>query len=212
MQSLTDKPPPRLDEALSQVRASPSSSNVTFTVHFEPYQLYPDFPESTDQAQWYLENKHNGNRDAQAAYRSHMSGLFAPLGTTPRFDAPMGNTLGAHRVLQAVQDRQGADAADRLLDALYEAYFVRGRHPAADETLVEACVEAGLSREEAERLVGDRQDGERDVKDRLRSVAMDVDAVPVVVVEGRKRDVTLTGAKEVSQYVKALETIVKDSS
>jgi predicted DsbA family dithiol-disulfide isomerase len=38
-----------------------------------------------------------------------------------------------------------------------------------------------------------------------------VDAVPHIVFEGRKRDITLTGAKEVDEYVKALELIFKES-
>jgi hypothetical protein len=32
-----------------------------------------------------------------------------------------------------------------------------------------------------------------------------VDAAPHIVIEGRKRDITLTRAKEVDQYVRALE-------
>jgi predicted DsbA family dithiol-disulfide isomerase len=41
---------------------------------------------------------------------------------------------------------------------------------------------------------------------------MDIDAVPTVVIEGRRRDLTLTGLKEVSEYIKAMETISKESS
>jgi predicted DsbA family dithiol-disulfide isomerase len=36
-----------------------------------------------------------------------------------------------------------------------------------------------------------------------------VDAVPVVVVEGARKDVTITGAQSVKDYVKALREIVK---
>ncbi len=38
-----------------------------------------------------------------------------------------------------------------------------------------------------------------------------IDSVPYVVVEGKRRDFTLQGAKEVEEYVKALEQVVKES-
>ena len=39
-----------------------------------------------------------------------------------------------------------------------------------------------------------------------------VDAVPYIIMEGKRRDVTLEGAKEVEEYVKALQQIIKESS
>lgn len=38
-----------------------------------------------------------------------------------------------------------------------------------------------------------------------------IDSVPYMVVEGRRRDFTLEGAKEVAEYLKALEQIAKES-
>ena len=38
-----------------------------------------------------------------------------------------------------------------------------------------------------------------------------IDAVPYVVIEGKRRDFTFQGAKEVSEYVKALEQVIKES-
>ena len=37
-----------------------------------------------------------------------------------------------------------------------------------------------------------------------------VDSVPYVVFEGRRRDFTLVGAKEVDEYVKTLEQVAKE--
>jgi predicted DsbA family dithiol-disulfide isomerase len=39
-----------------------------------------------------------------------------------------------------------------------------------------------------------------------------VDSVPYIVFEGKRRDVTLVGAKEVEEYERALETIVRESN
>ncbi len=37
-----------------------------------------------------------------------------------------------------------------------------------------------------------------------------IDAVPYIMIEGQRRDLTLEGAKEIPEYVKALEQIAKE--
>ncbi len=39
-----------------------------------------------------------------------------------------------------------------------------------------------------------------------------VDSVPFVMIEGKRRDVTIQGANEVEDYEKALRQIVKESN
>ena len=38
-----------------------------------------------------------------------------------------------------------------------------------------------------------------------------VDSVPYVVLEGKRRDFTLEGAKEVEEYVKEMEKLAKET-
>ena len=38
-----------------------------------------------------------------------------------------------------------------------------------------------------------------------------IDSVPYVVFEGKKRDFTLEGAKEVEEYVKVMQQVAKES-
>lgn len=140
-----------------------------------------------------------------------MTSLLEPHGVKLNFTGKMGNTLHAHRVIQQVQQDKGPEVTGRLVEGLYRRYFEEAKHPSADETLVEACVDAGIGEDEAKKLVEDKEAGLRDAKARLREVAMDCDAVPVVMVEGKRRDITLTGAKEVKDYVKAMETVIKES-
>ena len=202
--------PSRLDEALAKVRAT--SPPVTFTPHYTSYTIHPDLPSSTPKSEWYLEKIHNSNPAAQEAYQANMSARFAPYGITLSFSGDIGNTLPAHRVIQYFQGSKGEETAGKILDGMYRRYHCEAKHPAGDEALIEACVEAGIPEEEAKDVVGDKDKGLRDVEQEIRSVGMDVDAVPVVVVEGKRRDITLTGAKEVDAYVKALETVIKESS
>ncbi|KAF5651188.1 hypothetical protein F52700_93 [Fusarium sp. NRRL 52700] len=203
----------RLDEALAQFRSSNSSSSICFKLHFASYQPNPSRPKTIpDRAAYALHKKHNDNREAQKIFEEHMLSLAQPLKLPISFTGPTGNSFPGHRVIQQVQESQGAEVTNKLVDAVFRLYFAEGRHPGSDDMLIEACVEAGIDEGMAKSLVEDKSRGERDTKEKIRSTGMDIDAVPTVVIEGRKRDLSLTGLKEVSEYIKAMETIRKESS
>ncbi|USP78060.1 uncharacterized protein yc1106_05334 [Curvularia clavata] len=203
----------RLTRALSAYRSANPNSPATFTLKLAPYQLYPDFPsEGTDKYQWYKEKKYNGSDERMDMYMRYMGDLGNQ--ESIKFDFAGGmvaNTLHAHRVLYWLQANKGPDAALAALRYLYEQYFQHRAHPASQEVLEKACVEGGLSEEEASKLVADEQEGLRDVKDAIREQAGNgVDSVPYVVFEGRKRDFTLIGAKSVEEYEKVLGQVEKE--
>lgn len=202
-----------MDQALSQFRSSPSSSIITYTLHFEPYQLSPNFPPgSVDKKQWYFEHKHKGSVDAEDAFQSQLRRRAEPVGIELRFDGVMGNTLHAHRVIQYFQQSKGPETVNRLIDALYMRYFEQGLHPSGDDVLIESCVEAGIPEDEAKKVVLDKELGLGEVQTKLNEIRRDVDAVPVITFEGKKRDITLIGSKEVEEYLKVLERIARESS
>ncbi|EHK45142.1 hypothetical protein TRIATDRAFT_87959 [Trichoderma atroviride IMI 206040] len=203
----------KLDRALTQFRSSPASSSITYTLHFEPYQLSPSFPSgSVNRKEWYFEHKHKGIVEAEAAFQSQLRRRAESVGIDFRFDGAMGNTFDAHRVIQYFQQAKGSEAANKLVDALYARYFEQGLHPSEDEMLIASCVEAGISEEEAKKVVLDKELGLNEVQAKLSEIRRDVDAVPVVAIEGKKRDITLTGSKEIEEYLKALERIAKEST
>ena len=73
--------------------------------------------------------------------------------------------------------------------------------------------DAGIEEEEAKRVVSDESEGMMEVKMLIREqLGNGVDSVPHIVIEGKRRDVTVVGAKEVEEYVKALEQVVKEST
>jgi len=146
-------------------------------------------------------------------YTTLMSAYGASAGITYKFGGTVANTLQAHRVVQHFQDSHGPEVADKLINSLYRQYFEEEKHPSTHETLLAACKEAGISDEEAKKVVEDEEDGLRETKGRIReNAANGVDSVPFVVVEGKRRDITIQGANEVEDYVKALEQIVKESA
>jgi predicted DsbA family dithiol-disulfide isomerase len=74
-------------------------------------------------------------------------------------------------------------------------------------------IEAGITENEAKKVIEDKDEGLQETKMKIREQASNgVDSVPFVVFEGKRRDITIQGANEVEDYVKALEKIVKESS
>lgn len=206
----------RLDKALSQAREIHEiTDQVVFKpIVIRPYQLYPEFPsEGVNKYAWHRDNKYDGSEERMQMYINLMSSYGAEVGINFSFRGIISNTLEAHRVIQKVQEQKGPEVAGRVVDALYRAYFEEEKHPASVETLVAACEEAGIGSKEAESLVNDgREDGLRETKMMIMEQKTDgVDSVPTIRLEGRRRDLTLVGAKSVDEYVKALVTIAKES-
>ncbi|KAL1647662.1 hypothetical protein SLS61_007292 [Didymella pomorum] len=204
----------RLHKALSTFRDSNPSSPVTFTLRISPYQLYPDFSTPVDRHEWYRDSKYDGSEERFQKYAAYMGALGQDEGIAFDFSSgPFANTFHAHRILQYVQEHHSAEAGVKALESLYEQYFTQRAHPSSPETLRKACLGAGLSEEEAERLVGDEREEAMETKMAIREQAGNgVDSVPYIVFEGKRRDFTLIGAKEVGEYVKTLEQVVKEAS
>lgn len=97
--------------------------------------------------------------------------------------------------------------------ALYESYHTKSLHPSAPSTLLTAAQSASASglADEMEFFVSPQIDPAvflRETKALLREqLSNGVDGVPLVVVEGRKRDFTLLGGREVGEYLEVLQKV-----
>lgn len=129
-----------------------------------------------------------------------------------KFGGKVANTLPAHRVIQHFQEKRGEETADKIINSLYRQYFEEEKHPPEETTLLRACKEAGIEEKEARDFIDGESEGLMEVKSLIRNKANNgVDSVPYIIMEGKRRDVTIVGAKEVDEYVKALEQIIKES-
>ena len=74
------------------------------------------------------------------------------------------------------------------LESLYRQYFEERKHPSSEGRLMAACVAAGVSEDDASKLVEDETMGSRQTKAAVQEqVGNGVDSVSYVVFEGRKR-------------------------
>lgn len=199
------------DDALKQVRSTSYDNKVDFSVRFEPFQIAPDFPDSIDKHEWYLANLWRGDPAVQEQTQAQISSMAEKSGTTIRWEGLMGNTFHAHRVIQYFQDRDGPAAAERIIDALRRLYFEEGRHPSANETLLQACDEAGVQAQAARDVIEDPTLGAASLKTKLGEVRSRFDKSPTIVIVGKKGEITLAGLKTVAEYVEALERVIQES-
>ena len=145
-------------------------------------------------------------------YTTLMTAYGVGEGINYKFGGTVANTLQAHRVIQHYQEKLGNVVADEIVSSLYRQYFEEERHPSSPETLLRATSEAGVPEAEARAFINDEDEGLMDVKMLMREQAGNgIDAVPYIVVEGKRRDITLEGCKEVADYLKALTQVVKES-
>jgi predicted DsbA family dithiol-disulfide isomerase len=203
----------RLSKALSNYNSANPDSPATFTLKLAPYQLNPDATqEGVDKYEWYKNEKYNGSEERMNMYMAAMDDLGKAEDI--KFDFGGGlvaNTLPAHRLLHYLQNNREQGVQLDVLKSLYRQYFEERAHPSSNETLLKACMAAGLSEEEAKTLVEDGDEELRETKAAIREQAGNgVDSVPYVVFEGRKRDFTLVGAKSVGEYEKVLGQVTKE--
>ncbi|GAM82163.1 hypothetical protein ANO11243_001420 [Dothideomycetidae sp. 11243] len=201
----------RLAKAIAKVKQD--HPDVVITVKYLPYQLYPEAPQDgEDKYEWYRKSRYGDSDDKMKMYTTLMSAYGVAEGIDFTFHGVVANTLQAHRVIHHFQETKGPAEADKIIDSLYKQYFEEEKHPSSPETLTRAATQAGISEKEAKSVIDDRDDGLTDVKMLIREQAGNgVDSVPYIVVEGRRRDFTLVGAKEVDEYVKTLEQCIKES-
>ena len=142
-----------------------------------------------------------------------MSSYGAKEGIDFKYGGTVANTTHAHRLIQHFQEKKGAETANKIVDSLYKQYFEEERHPSADDTLLRAATDADIDEGEAKAFIEDRDEGLQEVKMAVRQQAGNqIDAVPYIVIEGKRRDMQLEGAKEVEEYVNTLNKVIKESS
>ena len=60
-------------------------------------------------------------------------------------------------------------------------------------------------------MIEDRNEGMMDTKMAIREQKGNTDAVPFIIIEGKRRDFTFEGLKEVEEYYKNLVQVAKES-
>lgn len=141
-----------------------------------------------------------------------MSAYGVGVGIDFNFRGTIANTMDAHRMIQHYQEETGPGTADKIVNSLYAQYFETEASPSGHDTLLKAAKDAGIEETKAKAFISDEYEGLQETKMLIREQAGNgIDAVPYIVLEGKRRDFTIEGAKEVEEYLKEFEKVVKES-
>ncbi|KAL8771374.1 MAG: hypothetical protein Q9194_004915 [Teloschistes cf. exilis] len=183
--------------ALLQFRSTPSSKDVSFTIKYLPYQLYPELGKEGVDKYEYKRTKWDNSDERMEKFVTLMSTYGKGAGIDFDFHGAVANTLNAHRFISHYQEELGPKVADEIVNSLYAQYFTQRAHPSAPETLLKAASDAGIDHAKAKAFVDDEHDGLVETKMSIQEQASNgIDSVPYVIIEGKRRDFTLVGAKE----------------
>jgi predicted DsbA family dithiol-disulfide isomerase len=117
-----------------------------------------------------------------------------------------GNTFDAHRLLHLAHDR---GRQDEVIERLYRAYFTEKRSLFDHESLVELVGEAGLDRDEAQRMLSSNDYADGVARDIAEARALGANGVPFFVIDQRYG---VSGAQPPEVFARALERAWADTS
>ncbi len=190
----------RLERALAE-RPQPN-----LTVHWRAFQLNPDMPEGGMDRQRYLEVKFGGTVNAKSVY-DRVRAAGASEGIDFAFEAMRRtpNTIASHRLIRyarlgeaaagtaegVTEATRGANRQDAVVQALFDAYFLRGDDIGDLDVLTAAAATGGLDAAAARAfLEGDAEAEAVRAEDRGARQA-GISGVPCFIFNGQH---TLAGA------------------
>lgn len=189
----------RLERALSDV------GDLPVIVRWHPFQLDATLPKSGKDRQLYLAEKFGGEAAAAEVYRQIAEAgseegipfAFERIDVSP-------NTLDAHRLIRwaAVEDCQ-----DAVVEGLFKAYFLDGRHIGDDDTLIDIAETTGLDGEVVRQLLPTDSERQLIEKEIAAAQEMGVTGVPAMLIDQKY---AVMGAQQPDTILKAIERAVQD--
>ena len=187
----------RLQQALEQ-RGLTEEVDI---VH-RAFQLDPTASTATEPTIDHLAAKYGVSRDEALAMMGNVTEVAAGEGLDYHLDLCMtGNTRDAHRLVLWAQERNPA-MAQRLLEAMYSAYFEQGRGVFSTDDLVALAVEVGLEGDAARGILAGTAYLDQVVQDQVLARTFGANGVPFVVID---RAYGVSGAQPVEVFLSAID-------
>jgi len=182
----------RLETALRE-----NGENVV--VRWRPFQLDPSIPAEGVDRVAYMRKKFGDTGRIEAAHE-RLRALGAADGIAFDFAriARAPNTLDAHRLIRWAY---GAGAQDRVVERLFQRYFVEGRDIGERDSLIETAAECGMDAELVGKLLDDGADVTEVREEISQAQQIGVTGVPFYILGQR---FGVSGAQEASTLIEAI--------
>jgi len=187
----------RLQQALEQ-RGLTDQVDI---VH-RAFQLDPTASTVAEPTIDHLAAKYGVSRDEALAMMGNVTEVAAGEGLDYHLDLCMtGNTRDAHRLALWAQESDPA-TAQRLLEAMYSAYFEQGRGVFSTDDLVALATEVGLDGDAAREMLAGTAYLDQVVQDQVLARTFGANAVPFFVID---RAFGVSGAQPVEAFLSAID-------
>lgn len=193
----------RLEKALS-LYAQRHPEAATPEVHWHPFQLNPDLaPEGMDRGE-YVRTKF-GPRAAEVYDRVKAVGLSE--GIAFNFDgiARQPNTRVAHSLIAVAEP--GSEQS-RVVQAMFDAYFIDNRDLTDAQTLAQVAREAGLDDERIAQALGDADVHAHVSQSDAQARSVGISGVPFFIFNG---EFAISGAHEAENLLDAMEQAIAEA-
>lgn len=174
-----------LDRALELWRAEQPACAVT--VHWRPFFLNPDTPEAGEPYRPFLEKKFGGPKQLEELWQ-RVSEAGSKAGIAFAFEKIelRANTLAAHRLIHLAQ-KVGADntAIGGLVEALFAAQFLEGRHVGDRTVLADVAATCGMDRAAVLRYLESTEDADEVRGGATEAQRLGISGVPFFIFDQR---------------------------
>ncbi|MGD1876165.1 MAG: DsbA family oxidoreductase [Kiloniellaceae bacterium] len=184
----------RLEAALAE------RPDLELTVHWRVFQLNPTMPKAGMDRQSYLAMKFGGPENAEIVYeRIRRAGAEEDIDFAFDAIARTPNTVDSHRLIRWAA---GQDRETETVEALFQAYFLRGEDIGAQAVLVAAAESVGMDPVEARAFL-ESEALEAEIVDEDRQArGLGIDGVPCFIFNGRH---ALAGAQPPKVLIQMLD-------
>ena len=165
------------------------------------FQLNPAMPAEGMERKAYLEAKFGGAHNARAVYgrviaEGARESLPFDFGAIPRTP----NTLESHRLVRWAGSQPLGQTP--MVEALFDAYFAKGRDVGDVEVLVQVAAGAGYDESGARELLAGDEGRDEVVREDMRARSAGITGVPCFILDGK---VAVPGAAEPDVFLRVLD-------
>lgn len=187
----------RLEKALAE------RPDLDVQINWHPFQLNPDMPEGgRDHKEYYREKFGDEARVRELVDNMTAAGAaegldfdFAAIDKSP-------NTLASHRLIRWAAS---AGCQDKVVEALFRAYFVEGRDIGDHEILSEIAGAAGMEADLVKALYVEGRDIELVKEDIAGAQQMGISGVPFFIIDHKY---SVSGAQSPAVFIGVIDKIL----
>lgn len=178
------------------------SHKYDFEVEYFPFELNPHTPEEGIDNRQYLCKKFGGESRFEQLI-AHIKDLATNEGLNFNLEKQptYPNTRNAHRIILMARE---SNDQERVVDAMFRAYFADGVDLSKTENLIEIAANVGLDRERVELLMQSNtgktqiEMAEKELQD------LGINSVPLFIINNEK---SISGAQPVDAFRRAFEEV-----